>query len=448
MASSFSSNGSTVSNPRAPLSTNSFGSPTQGVVGTLNKGLGFQSGSTSSTPNFSSAAGLLQSSPQGGYTPTTPQKGLLDTHTPTTPVKSITDATGNKVDFHAPDTSTTGTTQQNNSATATGATAPTTPQVGTTQQNAQNVLNAGQFTPFSSQAIQDIGTARQMQNFGQLGGNAESQFYAGLNPSNPADAAKIAGLMNRPDLVGRAGGESGLYGGLSNIFGSTSAAELQAAEGQAGRALDASKNVLSASIPGQLPPTGASLYNPLTGDTVGNGGGSTGIVKGAAAQALPGYYNDMTTAGATLQNIQDNTDLFNKLIPSTVNISDATPLNELANKVGSLFSNEDYAKFNALIPNIVSQYASYIGSSKGLSPTDSFNQASKEINTNSSIGTIKSVLGILSQEANNTLNAKKSQYNSALQTFQSGNIENGGNSSNSTGGSYTSNSGHSYTLPY
>jgi hypothetical protein len=201
--------------------------------------------------------------------------------------------------------------------------------------------------------------------------------------------------------------------------------------------------IIPSLAPVQVAP-GSSLVSPVTGTDITGGAGA---VRGAAYSNLPSYYNDYTTAQTTLQNISDNTALLNTVL-GKVNGSDATPINQLLNQSSTLLSGADYAKFNALLPNIISQYASYLGSTKGLSPTDAFSTASKEINANMSAGTLKSVLATLQSEATNTLNANKQKYEDALSASQSGNTSaqagqgSGGGSSGSSGNGAVPNPWH------
>lgn len=314
---------------------------------------------------------------------------------PSTPVKKVTAPDGTTTEFHTPPAPATsaptvsaGVMQSSptTSQPTTQSASPAAPSTGTPGFYANDLNNLQQQT------------AAVTKEYAPLVASPMGQFGIGTDPAN-----------------------------LSNYELAREQNQLQGLSQQGTLATTG----LNASLPGQVSP-GNSLYNPLQGAGAFNP--AEGATRGAAYSALVPAYSDMNAAQATLQNISDNTNLFNSLVPQGVNVSDATPLNQLSNAVGTLFSSQDYGKFNAILPNIISQYASYIGSTKGLSPTDAFTQASKEINQNSSIGTIKSVLNVLSQEANNTLAAKQKQYQDAASAFNTGtaNVQDTSNPSTNT----------------
>lgn len=370
-----------------------------GMQGTASAG-----SSTVANPAQGSTSGLFnltQNLPQPGTHP-----GLLS-GTKNGPLKSVTTSDGTTTTYHAP------TAPGGSQASS----APAAPEQGTPQYYANQVTQAsapnatGQGAANASALYGMLGQQEQLQPF--AGGQTQGLLQSYANTTRPQTTANLAG-------------EQGLFNVQNGILqNAANTSAQQALEAQKIQQSGAATN-LNASLPQSISP-GSSLYNPLEGSSSYNP--TSGAVKGAAYSALGPAYGDMNQAQGTLKNIQDNTQLFDTVVPSGVNISDATPLNQLANKLGSTFSSQAYGQFNAILPNIVSQYASYIGSSKGLTPSDAFAQASQEINPNSSIGTIKSVLNILSQEAGNTLSAKQKVYNDALNSYSSGTA-----SQDSTGG--------------
>lgn len=316
----------------------------------------------------------------------------------TGPLKSVTTPDGTTSTYH-PVAS--GTPQPQAPAI------PSVPTQGSPQDYANQVTQASQPSAVGQ------GAANASALYGMLGSQAQlAQF------SNPTQ-----GLLNsyanlyKPQVTGNLQGEEGLFNAQNGILqNAANTSAQQALEAQRIQQGGAEAN-LNASLPQSVAP-GSSLYNPLGGSSGYDP--ISGAVRGAAYSALVPAYGDMNQAQGTLKNIQDNTDLFNTVVPQGVNVSDATPLNQLSNRIGSAFSSDAYGKFNAILPNIVSQYASYIGSTKGLTPSDAFDQAGKEINEDSSIGTIRSVLDVLSKEAANTLSAKQKVYNDALSSYGRG----------------------------
>ncbi len=384
-------------NTRGALPTNPFGNTSGGLLGGLNSIYQpkQQTGFSAQQANQVAQSGGGQYTPAtnaGGGQSIAPQKGLLDQHdTSDQHVLSKSDSQGNTIKFAPPSNPTT-----------------PTPQAGTPQYYANKEEQVSQPNALGQ------GSANASALYGMLGNEAKLAPFAG---GTTQGLLQSYANLTHPQSTGNMAGEQGLFNvqnGILQNAANTSADQAlkQQQVGQTGY-----NNLLGAAIPQAISP-GSSLYNPLEGSSGFNP--TAGATRGAAYGALGPAYTDMNQAQGTLQNIQDNTNLFNTLIPKGVNISPATPLNQLANKVGSLFSSQAYGQFNAILPNIVSQYASYIGSTKGLTPSDAFAQASQEINTNSSIGTIQKVLDTLSKEAGNTLSAKQKVYNDALSSYSSG----------------------------
>lgn len=399
MANSFSQQGALPTDPNYGSAASGFSlnpSDKSAFLGTSGVSGSYSPGSSNvASPGAGSTSGLFdlsQNLPSPGTHP-----GLLP-GTKNGPLKSVTTADGTTTTYHAP--AAPGGSQ--------APSAPASPAQGTPASYAQQVTDASQPSAVGQ------GAANASALYGMLGNEGDLSPFAG---------GKTQGLLNsyanlsRPQTTGNLAGESALFNVQNGILqGAANTSAQQALEAQKIQQSGAATN-LNASLPQSISP-GSSLYNPLQGSSGYDP--ASGATRGAAYSALGPAYGDMNQAQGTLKNIQDNTQLFNTIVPSGVNVSDATPLNQIANKLGSTFSSQAYGQFNAILPNIISQYASYIGSSKGLTPSDAFAQASREINPNSSIGTIKSVLQILSQEAGNTLSAKQKVYNDALNSFSSG----------------------------
>lgn len=381
---------------------------------------------------------------QGGADYAGPQKGLIPTAS--TPLKKTTtnnvDGSSTTHEYHAPDTSSGKSGVSANDASVIGQavqqqaakspeqvaaekagqtyTAPTTPQnttpqVGNTQQNYQGVLNASQFTPVESQALSDVAAARGMQNYGALGQNAESGAYAGIDPNSPQGATQLQGLINRPDLAGRASGSANLYGNLGNIFGSASSSILSGAESQANRALGAAGTVAGASLPQQI--SGSSrLYNPLDG--AGAAGGTGGIVTGANNQSiydLQQQYNQGKSALASAAGLENN-------IVNTINSFpqlNNTPISAITN-LNEILSGQTSDPAQQQLATQVKKYIDTLG----LTPADiSSNIASQQR------GTLAQLLDSLKQNAT-AVNEGKNPTNL--------NLGSSSNTSGSTGGSSTS----------
>lgn len=180
-------------------------------------------------------------------------------------------------------------------------------------QTQSGLLQSGQATPLEQKYIDEVQRAQGLKNVGQLGQYAEAGLYSG-NPTPPT------GLINQPDLAGRAGADNGLYNSLANIYGSQATAGLtaantiagrgeQAAQGaytgaqnQANRATGANENVLGAVAP--LANTPYAL-NPATGTYAGSGNSAGTSAANAVTNAgtLAGLQSGAATAAATNGNI-------------------------------------------------------------------------------------------------------------------------------------------------
>lgn len=441
MSISFSSSGSTQGNPKKGLLGN-----IKGILNTTAK---------TTIPLYSVASNILHSIPKavnGTYTPTS---GGFDYATPAAAAQggdSIIAEQNKKNAAIVTKPKTTGVISSSpNSRSSTGTipgvynpsenipVQPTTPTPPPPIANstsptidpasaARAVYKAGDQTDLEKYYIDKVMSAKKMQNAGSLGQYAEAGMYAGQSPEQLYDS-----LISSPDLAGRADASKGLYDTFGNIYGDAATQGLTAANTIAGRGLTGATSVLGASLPEQLPPTGASLYNPLNANTGLGTDASTGLVKGSAAQQVPVLQNELSTLHTAQQNIASNESLFTQFL-NKVNPTDVTPLNQIINRASSIFSSSDYANFNALIPTLRAQYAQIIGASRGLAPTDAYQVATSEIPDSASVGTIKSVLNTMKQEAQNTINAKDQQYQNTLQTFNTGNYSAPQSESTSAGG--------------
>lgn len=224
-------------------------------------------------------------------------KGLLETHTPSTAVKSMTDASGNKVDFHTPTTNTI-PENTNISSSGTGTSSSNTnpgmlpitpnnsaPIVGTPTNNAQNVLNQANLVnnPEYQQLAQQQNALVQGQ---KLGSTAP---FSGAGQSLGQSQADL----NRPQTTANLAGEEANFNNQSGIALSGNAAQEQALLSGAQLATGGAENVL-----------GASLYSPTAyGQT--NTSGLTGVQAG--------QFGSGPQAAANVATIQANQTAINTI---------------------------------------------------------------------------------------------------------------------------------------
>ncbi len=425
--SSFSTSGSNISNPQGgllrfnPLNTGTGGLINTGGVGEMPQKPTNGLSPAASSPQQQNLQGRSyfenlakvgnpaeQHAAQGWLSRNSGNPGLI----PGTPLKKTTttnpDGSSTTHEFHSPTTGTTGgSTSGGSSGSSSGTPTPTQPTHDlSTKANAERALGAGDFTEFEKQAISDIGAAKGMENYGKLGPNAEAGFYTGANPNTVEGANQLKGLINRPDLAGRAAGSAGLYGSLGNIFGSASQAELTSAEAQAGRAAGQANKVLDSGI--NTLSGGQYFANPLTGEGVGK----NGIIGGATNQAINDFTGKYITGQATLKAA----DGIQQQIISTLQSNPALnnqPLSAITN-LNEFLSGQSSQPGQQLLSQQVNSYIKTLG----LDPASVANIAHQQG------GTLAQLLDSL-----------RATYNAQNEAYNPSNVG-GGSSGGSSGGGF------------
>lgn len=290
--------------------------------------------------------------------------------------------------------------------TSTPTATPVTPQpaVGSPAYQAGQYGQTGQLTPYEKAAYQNVQNAAGMQNFGQFAPNAEAQFYAGLNPQNPEDRAKLQGLITRPDLVGRAGAESDLYNKFANLYGTQANVGLQAAQTAAQRAANVQGNIFQASLP-QAYGYGTNVVTPLNmqsfgAGAAGQGGAFQGGLQGGL-QELGGQYAQNFSAHQQAQGIKNT--ITGLLTQSPLNPSDFTSVNQFIQLLSGQVGDPKYQSLSNYLNEYISTLAPILG--VGGDTTNLKTQiAQSMINAQASGGSITSVLNDLDALAQTKLN--------------------------------------------
>lgn len=261
---------------------------------------------------------------------------------PSTPVKKITATDGTVTEFHPPNTSnssgslSTAPTPPPGFTPTSGASAagagigsaitPTTQpsatnfqsNLGTTQNSGnqtaneastqQGLINSGQATPLEQQYIDQVMQAKQMQNAGALGTNADASLYTSNTPEQLYNNTVAA-----PDLAGRAGADDSLYNTFGNIYGSAATQGLAAANTIAARGEQAAQGAYSGAQTQANRATGAN--ESVQGATAPQYGVQYGTQVGQPGQPNGGIDTSLSGVGtgANVQTIKDNTSKINDI---------------------------------------------------------------------------------------------------------------------------------------
>lgn len=334
-------------------------------------------------------------------------RGLLDTHAPTTAVKSKTDAQGNKVDFHAPDTTTTTTTP-----TATGAKTYTqeehdkaiadalaaekakTPQVGTQTQNAQNVLDVSDKNALAE------GASSASALYGMLGNERKlAPFSGGTTQSLDQSYANLT----RPQSVGSFNTKSNLFdvqnGILQNAANTRTDQALQSQRiGQAG-----AQSVLSAGAPITGVQYGTQTIDPLTGKNIATDAGQFGSGPQAAAnvQSAKDQASQINAYKSAQQQGQNLAAQATDLITTFgLNPSEINKVNGAIQLIAANTSNPQYKMLNNYLADISSRYSQILTPPGGTSTDTTRAVASGMLDSLASGSSLKQVLDSLDQQAN------------------------------------------------
>lgn len=260
---------------------------------------------------------------------------------------------------------------------------PTTPQVGTTKENAQTVLNTGNQTPLEQSAMSNLTQAGQMTpeekaaNDEVARANALQKSYQNVQTLSPyAEASmytdrartpeEIQGLIQAPDLVGRASATQGLLGSLSNIYGSSRVAganaALQGIQTAASRGLSAAGSNLGAAQ------NQASRAQNGAG-TVFNSSLITPTTQGQAPfSALSGYQEGSDQFGSATDpasgvNVQSYKNYIDQYNQGTVKLNQAKPIEDKITT--TLFSNPD---LNSQPLSLLTNLNQYLSGQLGSAP--------------------------------------------------------------------------------
>lgn len=348
---------------------NPFGNTNSGIIGNLNKKLGFSppspqpsvnSGNMSMNPAIGTNPGVLKSTKDSSGNTTTyhaptpnpsvlEQQKMLNKNYGAGLVEDgiIGDKTRGAIAKYLSSGSTSPTVKSDTTTTPPEKTIPTptpdTPQVGDTKSNYQNVLNTGNLTPLEQQSRDALTQAGQMTpqeskaNEDVANANAELKAYQNVQSLSPyAEAsmygdrartpAEIQALEQAPDLAGRASATNGLLGSLGNIYGSANVAganaALQGIQTAAGRGLSAAGTNLGAAQ------TQAGRAQGAAG-TVASASNLYPTAQGQAPfSALGGYQGGSDQFGnatdpASGVNVQSYKDLYNTYNQGKVGINQA-----------------------------------------------------------------------------------------------------------------------------
>lgn len=306
-----------------------------------------------------------------------------------------------------------------------------------------NLYQAGQATPLESQYIDRVQEAQGMKNAGVLGPYADASLHVNDTPKQLYE-----GLINSPDLAGRASADRGLYDAFSNIYGSQATQGLLAANTIAGRGLTAAQsglngaqNTATRGLTGASDVLGTSV-NPLFG-------GATGTLQDAVSNVVSKLTNGTMTYNDAVSALsgygQAGLNALNQSLPTDFNVTQSNTLAgqqgtvnaaytladqaltnaedriknlgglqntnvPIANSIGKKFSDltgvgsKEVQEYVGAIQTLRNRYASLLASAKGGIPSDYSAQANSEIPdwpTPNQLSGIRATFNILGSQVKN-----------------------------------------------
>lgn len=241
----------------------------------------------------------------------------------------------------------------------------------------------------------------------------------GQVPYSPLDLSQSAPLgTTQPGGVAAAGNLLGQFQGAQALGAAQGTGAAQGIQAQA-------------AAPGQ---TQAS--NIQASGTAVTGANATGLAQSIQQETTL----DTAASNATALANQVSTALTN----SGLNLTNSTDANTAISNLQSRLGNSAYTQLNIAVNDARNAYGAILQAT-GATPTDAGNAANQNINANMSPKQILAAIDQLSQGVNarqQSQHAQTQQYQSQL----SGSGTEG--STGNSGGSYTSSSGATYTLPY